>query len=189
MGFNPGINTNQAIIVKVVEVAGELTGSKIGRTTLQKVLYFLQVCDVPVRYKFDVHHYGPFCAEVLHDTEWLAALEVIEDRSDDPGRRSEYHVTNSGMDRVSEFTEILKENEDTIKSVVSVLVPIGVDELELIATLHYAYREMRASMSGEPTRKSVVDRFKVFKKEKFDSKEVEAACSRMAEAELVSFSD
>jgi hypothetical protein len=34
--------------------------AQLGRTAIQKILYFLQALNVPMRYRFDVHDHGPF---------------------------------------------------------------------------------------------------------------------------------
>src|SRR5437867_991119 len=62
------------------------TGGVIGRTTLQKMMYFLQVVGVPMGYRFEIHHYGPYCDEISRDVEWLIADRVIQDSS----RQSSY---------------------------------------------------------------------------------------------------
>ncbi len=187
MHYNPEINSDQAIVTKVIEEAGKIQNSSLRRTTLQKVLYFLQVCDVPVRYRFDVHHYGPFCAEVLHDTEWLCELELIEDRSKNPEKYSDYHISDSGKMKWGEFNQTLGKYEQAITKVVEALVPMNVDVLELMSTLHYAYRERSASEEGVPKREEVIDRFKEFKKDRFDDKAITSACDRMEKAGLLSF--
>ena len=62
-----------ALLAKVVQEAAEITqrqGGFLGRTAIQKIVYFLQVLGVPMRYRFEVFHYGPFCITILGDLEW-----------------------------------------------------------------------------------------------------------------------
>ena len=52
-----------ALLAKVVSEANAVAqkqGGYLGRTALQKIVYFLQALDVPMRYRFDVHLHGPF---------------------------------------------------------------------------------------------------------------------------------
>jgi uncharacterized protein YwgA len=65
-----------ALLAKVVKEATAVApkeGGYLGRTAIQKIVYFLQVLDVPMRYRFEVCHYGPFCTTILGDLEWLMA--------------------------------------------------------------------------------------------------------------------
>ena len=48
-------------------------GGALGKTALQKLVYFLQVVfGVDVGYEFSLYTYGPFAAELMHD------LDVVE---------------------------------------------------------------------------------------------------------------
>ena len=70
---------DQALVAMVVEEArqaADVSGGFVGRTALQKVLYFLRCRGVPMGYSFDIYHYGPFCDDVLRDAEWLQADQV-----------------------------------------------------------------------------------------------------------------
>src|SRR5713226_6861666 len=82
-----------ALLARVVKEAadvGQKHGGYLGRTAIQKIVYFLQVLNVPMRYRFEVFHYGPFCSTILGDLEWLMADDVIADISPDPGKYSKY---------------------------------------------------------------------------------------------------
>jgi hypothetical protein len=71
----------QAIVAAVIQEAGKIADQKnryLGRTAVQKILYFLQVCGVPLRYRFDVYHYGPFCSGVFNDIDWLTIMEIVD---------------------------------------------------------------------------------------------------------------
>lgn len=190
MSYDPyPITVKQAYVALVVQEAGEVPGNEgrsLGRTTLQKVLYFLQVRGVPVRYKFDVHHFGPFCAEILQDAEWLSAFDVIEDNSDSPEKHSDYRITDSGAKLLDTFAQDLQSHRATVKSIVSALVPMDTDELELISTLHYVFREIAASKEESPSREEVKTRFKEFKKSKFQDARIDSAWERMIQVKLLS---
>jgi len=193
MDFNPGIDRDQAVVALVIEEAGNklqsLQQGYLGRTTLQKILYFLQVSGVPLQYRFDVHHFGPFCPDVLHDVEWLTELGIVGDTSQNPQKYSNYRITSEGKKHLveSEVAKSAESHKETIRTIVGALLPLEVDELELIATLHYAYREVRASASETPKRSVIINRFKVFKGDKFEEQRIESACDRMARAHLMEF--
>jgi hypothetical protein len=78
----------------------------------------------------------------------------------------------------------LKEYEDTVKNTVKALLPLQPDHLELIATLDYAFREVKATLGKKPTKKAVIARFREFKGNKFRDQEIEETYDRLESAGL-----
>ena len=176
-----------ALLAKVVKEAAAVApeeGGYLGRTAVQKIVYFLQVLDVPMLYRFELFHYGPFCQNILGDLEWLIADEVICDRSTDPGKYSKYMPGPACDELLIKHAAKLKEYQDTVKSTVKALLPLRPDHLELIATLDYAFREMKATVGKKPPKKKVIARFREFKGEKFKEKEIAETFDRLEAAGL-----
>lgn len=175
-----------ALLAKVVKEAHEVAkdqGGYLGRTALQKILYFLKVVNVPMRYRFDVHHYGPFCSTIVDDAEWLKADQAIVDRS----AQSKYSVFEPGPqcnDLIAKHATKLMQYEETIRSVVKALLPLQPEHLELVATLDYSYREMKARSGGKPDRERVIERFFEFKGDKFTLEQVRETYDRLEKARL-----
>ncbi|MDB5313172.1 MAG: hypothetical protein JWO38_7374 [Gemmataceae bacterium] len=49
----------QALLTATAQAAAPESGNRyLGRTALQKILYFLQISGVPMRYRFEIYHYG-----------------------------------------------------------------------------------------------------------------------------------
>lgn len=164
-----------ALLAKVVKEAAAIAqneGGYLGRTAIQKIVYFLQVLDVPMRYRFDVHHYGPFCDSILGDTEWLIADGVIVDDSTNTERYSKFTPGSANDELIAKYSSKLQEHEGTIRNTVKALLPLKPDHLELIATLDYAFRETRAIAGEKPARNAVIARFREFKGEKFSEAEI-----------------
>jgi uncharacterized protein YwgA len=164
-----------ALLAKVVKEAAAVAqneGGYLGRTAIQKVVYFLQVLNVPMRYRFDVHHFGPFCDSILGDTEWLTADGVIVDSSPNPEKYSIFTPGPASDELITKYSDKLQEHERTITSTVKALLPLKPDHLELIATLDYAFRETRATAGKKPARKAVISRFREFKGDKFSEAEI-----------------
>src|SRR5260370_38492954 len=141
-----------ALLAKVVSqavIVAQQEGGYLGSTAIQKIVYFLQVLDVPMRYRFEVYHYGPFCASILGDLEWLLADEAIADSSTDPTTYSKYTPGPSCNELISNHSAKLKKYQDTLTSTVKALLPLKPDHLELVATLDYAFRELKATRSEE----------------------------------------
>jgi uncharacterized protein YwgA len=72
-----------AYLIKSFNEAGDRT---LGRTILQKLCYFAKASGVPLPFRFEIYHYGPFSQEIFYRTEDLLLDGVIEDRSSDRGR-------------------------------------------------------------------------------------------------------
>jgi len=178
-----------ALLAKVVKDAAEVAqkkGGYLGRTAIQKVVYFLQVLEVPMRYRFEVCHYGPFCNTILGDTEWLIADEVITDSSPNSEKYSKFTPGPACDELIAKHSAKLKEYGDTIKNAVTALLPLQPGHLELIATLDYAFREVRATLGKKPSKKKVIARFRDFKGDKFKEKEIEETYERLESAGLFS---
>ncbi len=173
-----------AMVVKEAARVSENQGGYLGRTAIQKIVYFLQVLNVPMRYRFDLFHYGPFCNTILGDLEWLMADEVITDRSPDPQKYSKYAPGPACDELIAKHAVKLKEYDETVKSTVEALLPLKPDHLELVATLDYAFREMKATLGKKPPKMKVITRFREFKGEKFKEKEIEETFDRLEAAGL-----
>jgi len=193
MQFTPKIATrDQALLALVVKEAGqelETSGKGyLGRTALQKILYFLQVFGIPMRYRFDVHHYGPFCSQILSDVDWMTVTEAIKDTSTDPDRYSNYRIGDDGEALISDFGEELEPYRETVRDIVSALAPGNPESLELISTLHYAYRELSVSLERSPKGKELIRRFREFKPDRFNEDEVNDAIDCLMKAKLIELS-
>lgn len=179
---------NQALLASVVAEARLVADAKdsyVGRTALQKIMYFLKVSGVPMGYHFEIHNFGPFCQEILSDMDVLIADEVVEDTSGNPNRYSNYTPSKTLEELLALHQADLAPQHQRIKTVVMALVPLSPDRLELLATLDFAYRWIKASGGKGPWKNRVVERFIEIKKEKFKRQEVERTYDQMASAGLL----
>jgi uncharacterized protein YwgA len=173
-----------ANVVKEAAAVAQMEGGYLGRTAIQKIVYFLQVLNVPMRYRFEVFHYGPFCSSVLGDLEWLIADEVITDSAPDPSKYSKYTPGPACDELIGKHAAQLKEYDDTLKSTVKALLPLKPDHLELIATLDYAFRDTKATLGKKPARENVIARFREFKGTKFADHEIARTYDQLEAAGL-----
>ncbi len=176
-----------ALLAKVVKEAADAAqqqGGYLGRTAIQKIVYFLQVLNVPMRYRFEVFHYGPFCSTILGDLEWLIADDVIADSSPDKGKYSKYTPGPNCDELIEKHAAKLRQYDETVKSTVKVLLPLKPDHLELVATLDYAFREMKATVGKKPPKEKVIARFQEFKGQKFNEKDIGETYDRLEAAGL-----
>jgi hypothetical protein len=174
-----------ALIGATVKAASEkCPDCYLGRTAIQKLLYFMKVLGVPMRYTFDIHHYGPFCQSVMSDVEWLITDDVVEDRSQEE-RYSNYRPGPTWPDLADQYSERLNEHQDVINSICDALSDMSPDTLELIATLDFSFRWVRARGGQGPWREAATEKFKEIKKDKFDDGDVESWYDTLVQAGLI----
>jgi hypothetical protein len=72
-----------------------------------------------------------------------------------------------------------------VRKIVQAFLPLSPERLELIATLHYLYRELKASGGPGPWKEAVVSRFREVKGDKFPSAEVSDTYDQMVTDKLL----
>lgn len=157
----------------------------LGRTALQKILYFLQISGVPMRYRFELYHYGPFCDLIPRDVEWLLADGVLKDISPNPAKYSNYRTSDDAPELMDLHKEDLDKHRETIDTVVKALLPLQPDHLEMLATLDYLYHQLRAGGGDGPWKARVIDRFMQVKKDKFPRPDVSSSYDTLVRAGLI----
>lgn len=176
-----------ALLAMLIQEASNVkpeAGGYLGRTALQKMMYFLQVRGVPMHYRFDIHHYGPFCDRISRDIEWLLADGVVADRSNRPQQYSNYQP-GPAIGELRALHPDLEGHRQAMRSVARTFLPLSPERLELLATLHYLYREQRACGGPGPWKRRVVERFREVKGDKFSAEEASSTYDQMATAQLL----
>jgi uncharacterized protein YwgA len=174
-----------ALIAATVEAASaKCPNCYLGRTAIQKLLYFMNVLGVPMKYTFDIHHYGPFCQSVMSDVEWLLTDDVIADTSQD-SRYSNYKPGAGWTELEVQYDDKLTEYRHIINDVCDALSDMSPETLELIATLDFSFRWVRARGGDGPWRQAAIEKFKRIKKNKFEDDEVEGWYDALVEAKLI----
>jgi uncharacterized protein YwgA len=173
-----------ARVVRVAADAAEHNNSYVGRTSIQKIIYFLKARGVPVRYRYSINHYGPFAEDLQVDMEWLIADNVVVDASRNPSGYSKYVPGNNNDELIAKYDAIFRPYDSIINEIVAALVPMSPDQLELLATLDYAYREVKARAGTGPCRQPTIDRFREIKHDKFNPEVVGKTYDVMVSAGL-----
>lgn len=181
-----GSKEHALLAMVIQEAASECQRSGyVGRTAIQKITYFLQVLGVPMRYRFEVHHYGPYCDEVARDIGWLNADDVICDRSLDRQKYSNYAPGPSSQELIKQHAGAIEGHRQTVKNVVRALIPLDPTRLELIATIDYAYRQLKSSGGAGPWKDAVIAHFRSIKGDKFSPEELSGTYDKLVSAGLV----
>ncbi len=178
-------NWEHALIANVVEVAKhECSKQYLGRTAIQKMIYFLKVMRVPMRFNFRIHHYGPFCDEIASSLDWLQADHIIKDQATSE-RYSDFTADTNWAELRQRYDVQLSEHYETICSIVKILAPLEPRNLELIATLDFSYRWIRARGGSGPWKDATITKFKEIKKDRFSDQEIEDCYKVLARTDLI----
>jgi len=176
-----------ALIAATIKAAEEkCPGCPLGRIAIQKLIYFLKVMEVPMYYEFSVHHYGPYCQDISSDVEWLLADSVVtDDGINKPGNSSDYKTAAEYESLKVQFSDKLEKYQPIIKSVCDALSDLSPKTLELVATLDFSFRWVKAGGGVGPWKSEAVAKFKKIKKDKFDDEEIDRWYGALVNANLI----
>lgn len=162
-----------ALVIKEARQVADAEDNYVGRTAIQKIMYFLKIRGIAMKYRFEIHHYGPFCQNIVTDLEWLTADNVIKDQSTNPGKYSNYAPDAAMEEILGVVSDLTEEERKIITDTTAELSRLKPKELELFATLDYLLREVTATGKKDDLKEAVIKRFVEVKKDKFTRDEIE----------------
>ncbi len=149
-------------------VRGE--GQRLGKTKLQKLVYFCKVAGVPMPYTFDMYYYGPFSQDLAEDMDRLEVLGLVESREETeaavdyrPGRRADQAI--------SSYAAALGDYEERIRRTITAFGMMPARDVELHATVHYVRRSGGRVRSEDQT----VEAVRALKGSRFSESEIRTA--------------
>jgi uncharacterized protein YwgA/O-acetyl-ADP-ribose deacetylase (regulator of RNase III) len=127
----------------------------VGRTMLQKIVYFATVAGLPTGLEFQRASYGPFAPDLKAAVGRLQNNGILTEHQH--GRMIEMR-TSSALDdaRVSYSDQLAKWN-DLIDQLVDLVARFDTTRAEIAATVHYASQDLRNQLDRKPTVAEVVD--------------------------------
>lgn len=132
-----------AIIATVVDRASQ-AGRFCGETFIQKSAFFLkELFGVPLRSTFRLYYYGPFSFDLRDQLRSMEADDVVRVSAHQWGATFVPGARCGMLQR--QFPQSLRRYADGIEFVVRELAPLGVKELEPLATALFITRENPAS--------------------------------------------
>jgi uncharacterized protein YwgA len=127
--------------------------TRLGKTQVQKLVYFAQDCGVPLNYKYEIYHYGPYSFELSHDLGSLDSLGVLNVTS---------APTRYGFDiSTGRFAEKFKLEPKYQKKVEKVISQFGLNspaQLEVKATIHFVNSVVKKKISPNKAKSEVVQK-------------------------------
>lgn len=156
----------------------------LGRTAVQKLIYFLNVLGVPMKFNFRMYHYGPFCDDIPSTLEWLQADDIVVDHKPE-SHYADYSPGTQWPSLKSQFEVKLAEYDDLIQTIADVFGAMDPRLLELIATLDFSYRWVHARGGEGPWKEQTIAKFKEIKGNKFSDSELSQWYERLVNAKLI----
>jgi len=152
---------------------------------MQKLVYFAKALHVPIPCSFEIYTYGPYSDTVTFSVESMMADDVIKDISPKKAAYSNYRLGDNATEILEKYSDALRPYNDRIDTLVSVLGKFEPNQLELIATLHFAHGSLKKIDRREPGKQAVIDEFHRFKKDKFPKEEVESWYEALKSAKII----
>jgi hypothetical protein len=132
--------------------------ARLGKTQVQKLVYFLQDAGVPLEYKYEIYHYGPYSFELSKDMSSLEGLGVLNIESD---------PTGFGFDiSVGKFAEKFRLDAKYQKKIEKVINQFGLNsaaELEVKATIHFVYSVVKEKAPSTKIKSEVIQKVSALK--------------------------
>jgi len=148
----------QALLLALAE-AMQGHGSWCGETHLQKATYFLkELCDLPLDFDFILYMHGPFSFDLRDELTAMRADGLLDMKFQPPPYGPSLAVSDSGMRLMQRWPKTLERHRGCVGSIANSLGPLGVAELERLATALYVTK--RNPAKDPSTRAKVIRELK-----------------------------
>lgn len=145
----------------------------LGRTAMQKLVYFGKATGVPVPCSFEIYNYGPYSDQVTFKMDGLLADEILADTSS-TSKYSNYRLQWRKVPFSPEIEKRIAPHRKQIEMLVKNLGSFRPEQLELIATLHFVHHRLESALGKKPSQSAVFGEFHKIKGDKFSRAEVSA---------------
>lgn len=160
-------------------------GHFLGRTAIQKLVYFAKTLGVPVPCSFEIYTYGPYSDAVTFSVDSMLADDVLKDASKAPNKYSNYRLGDNAKELLNTYQADIEPHQREIDAVVQSLGSFEPQQLELVATLHFIHQRLKHILRQSPPKDKVLEEFRRIKKDKFRLDEVDGFYNALKEAELI----
>jgi uncharacterized protein YwgA/O-acetyl-ADP-ribose deacetylase (regulator of RNase III) len=153
-------------IVAIVETVRRLERQPyhppVGRTTFQKIAYVLTDLGVDTGLKYHRGSYGPYSDELKPTIGRLMNNGLLQEHR--LGRMIEVRTGPTLPDALRAYAQYLSEYEPAIRKTTDLFMRIGTNRAELVATIRFAYGELKKEMKTQPSELDVLRRVMQWKR-------------------------
>jgi len=150
-------------VAYVINEISSITGHPPVKKALQKFVFLLQTKGVNLGFDYTLHFYGPYCAELDHETTKLSSDGIIS--FDYSGYGHKMTVVEESIETVD--ADLGKHSLQIVKEVIERYKEKTPSELELLTTAIYAHEHTNAKTKDEVARN-----VKRIKGEKYNDQEI-----------------
>lgn len=170
---------DNAIIAYIVKKWSEVkTNIALGRTMVQKICYFLKAKGIPLDFKFDIYHYGPYSQELYFRMDELLADDIVLDKSEHKSK-SKYVPGNQLDELLSKYN--ISNYEKDIDDIINLFNQFHPTEMELLATIHYLQNTSTKYYGTPPQKDEIINKVISIKRGRFDRELVSRAFDALEE--------
>lgn len=144
----------------------------LGRTALQKLVYFSKAVGVPIPCSFEIYNFGPYSEDVTRSVTYLLGDDALDDVSPNPTKYSSYRTGTNANQFEPRFTSETARYRSLIDSIVGVLAGSSPSDLELVATLHFVNSKLKGLVGRRPSEAAIVGEFHSIKGTKFSLEKI-----------------
>jgi uncharacterized protein YwgA len=135
-------------IVRIIRLNG---GRIIGKTRLQKTVYFLETLNLGSGFEFSYHHYGPYSEELANSVNDARALDMLSIEWGVSQEGAEYAIFLDKGEKIQEDEK--PERDELRRAVLTVLRGYSSVELELAATSDFLEKHSYGAEAWSETRR------------------------------------
>jgi uncharacterized protein YwgA len=157
----------------------------LGRTAVQKLVYFAKALGVPIPCSFEIYTYGPYSDTVTFSVDSMLADDVLKDLSNDPQTYSNYRLGENSDEILNSYQSLIEPYRPVIDGVIRSLGSFKPQELELVATLHFVHHRLKQIWRRDPSKGEVLEEFRRVKRGKFGDSEIDAFYNALRVAKLI----
>jgi O-acetyl-ADP-ribose deacetylase (regulator of RNase III) len=166
-----------ALVAVVSRITREPHHRPVGRTTFQKIAYFLTEAGVPTKLRHNRGSYGPFSSELKPLVSKLMNHDVVVERK--RGQMFEIIPGPTYSDARTLYMDSLKRWAPAIERVADLFLRMPrTHDAEIAATVHFAAKDLRRDLNRRPSEREVLDevkRWKTRRRPKIDENEIAEA--------------
>jgi len=173
-----------ALVAYLIKKYKEVSNMTLGRIILQKLCYFAKASGVPLPFRFEIYHYGPFSQEVFEVTDSLMVDLVVIDRTQHEAQ-SDYSPGPNCESLLGAFKGPLSKYTSMLDNVAVTFSKLDPSQMELVSTIHYVHSSYQDWYRKAANKEDVVGLVSAIKQGKFDTDLVSRAYDILLDAGLL----
>lgn len=127
----------------------------VGRVSFQKIAYFATEAGIPTNLEYERGSLGPYAENVKRLISRLQNHGLV--REEPRGRMIRVRVGPTYRDALEVYSAPLDRWNNEIERVVDLFSRLNTRKAEIVASVHYAYRELQRRGQARPTEREVFD--------------------------------